>query len=58
MTDTVMMPVFAHKLRLILDSRAIVNRKYELSSRKLDMNGLREALYGPFSTRKLVFKIA
>ncbi len=58
MTDTVTMPVFAHKLRLILDSRAIVNNKHKLSSQKLDMNGLRKVLYGPFSTRNLVFKIA
>ncbi len=28
-------------------------RKYELPSRKLDMNCLREALYGQFPTRKL-----
>ncbi len=32
-------------------------RKYELPSRKLDMNGLREALYGQFPTRRLVFTI-
>ncbi len=32
-------------------------RKYKLPSRKLDMNGLREALYGQFPTRKLVFTI-
>ncbi len=32
-------------------------RKYELPSRKLDMNSLREALCGQFPTRKLVFTI-
>ncbi len=32
-------------------------RKYELPSRKLDMNGLREALCVKFLTRKLVFTI-
>ncbi len=32
-------------------------RKYELPSQKLDMNGLSEALYGKFPTRKLIFTI-
>ncbi len=32
-------------------------RKYKVPSQKLDMNGIREALYGQFPTRKLVFMI-
>ncbi len=31
--------------------------KFELPSRKLDMDDFREALYGQFPTRKLVFNI-